>query len=187
MYQDKKECLEELQVLEKQGHIDLFYGDQSGFCLTPVMAYCWQYPKEQVRILPQKSKRINVFGLLSGTKKLLTFIKEGSVKADFIVDCIDGWAKTLTRPTVLVLDNAPVHQAKLLQAKLAEWQEQNLFIFFLPTYSPHLNKIEHLWRKIKYEWLRPESYLSLEILKAALGNIFEQFGHRYFINFKQHI
>jgi transposase len=174
-------------VLEKQGHIDLFYGDESRFCLTAVMAYCWQYPKEQVRILLQRSKRINVFGLMSGGNKLLTFIREGTVKSDFIVDSIEGWAKSLTKPTGLVLDNAPIHQAKLLKAKLAEWQEQNLFIFFLPTYSPHLNNIEHLWRKIKYEWLRPESYLSLEILKAALGNIFEQFGNTYSINFKQHI
>ncbi len=174
-------------MLEKQGYIDLFYGDQSGCCLTPVMAYCWQYPKEQVRILPQRSKTINVFGLMSGGNKLLTFIKEGTVKSEFIIDSIDGWAKTLTNPTFLVLDNAPIHQAKLFKAKLAEWEEQNLFIFFLPTYSPHLNNIEHLWRKIKYEWLKPESYLSLEILKAALGNIFEQFGHRYSITFKQHI
>lgn len=150
------------------------------------MAYCWQYKGEQIEILPQKGKRINVLGLMSKGKKLVTFSKEGSLNAHYMVDCIDEWVKSLTKPTVLVLDNAPVHQAKIFQAKLAEWQEQNLFIFFLPAYSPHLNKIEILWRKIKYEWLQPQSYLSLENLWQALKNIFMDFGEQYFINFKEY-
>ncbi len=54
MYEAKKECLQELKSLEKQGHIDLYYGDESGFCLTPVTAYGWQYKGEQIQILPQK-------------------------------------------------------------------------------------------------------------------------------------
>lgn len=177
--------MDELKILEKQGHIDLFYGDESGFCLTPVMAYCWQYKGEQVRILPQRGKRINVFGMMRAGKELVTFTKEGPIKTDFIIDSIDNWVKTLTKMTVLVLDNAPIHQAKLLQAKLEEWQEKNLFIFFLPTYSPHLNQIEILWRKIKYEWLKPQSYICLNTLKEALTDIFMQFGYQYSINFKQ--
>jgi len=32
------------------------------------------------------------------------------------------------------------------------WEKQNLFIQNIPAYSPELNKIEILWRKIKYEW-----------------------------------
>lgn len=186
-YADKKECLDELRLLEKQGHIDLFYGDESGFCLTPVMAYCWQYKGQPVRILPQRATRINVFGLMRQGKELITFTKEGAIKTDFIIDSIEAWVKTLTKTTVLVLDNAPIHQAKLLQAKLEAWQEQNLFVFFLPTYSPHLNQIEILWRKIKYEWLKPENYACLEKLKQALAYIFEQFGHTYRIHFKEYI
>lgn len=148
------------------------------------MAYGWQYVGEQVKILPQRGKRINVFGLMSQGRKLAAFSKQGSLNAQFMVDSIDQWVKTLTKTTVLVLDNAPVHRAKLFQDKLAEWQEQNLFIFFLPAYSPHLNQIEILWRKIKYEWLKPQSYFSVEILQDALNDIFMQFGGQYFINFK---
>ena len=56
-YGAKKEALRELQFLENKGYIDLFYGDESGFSLTPVTAYAWQYKGEQIEILPQKSKR----------------------------------------------------------------------------------------------------------------------------------
>lgn len=184
IYGDKKEVLQELQILEKQGHIDLFYGDESGFSLTPVTAYAWQYKGEQIEILPQKSRRLNVFGLMSEGKKLISFLKEGAIKASFVVSCIEEWMKTLHKPTVLVLDNAPVHQADL-RAKIEDWQQKDLFIFFLPTYSPHLNKIEQLWRKTKYEWLKPEAYSSLATLKQAIESIFSNFGEQYAINFKE--
>jgi transposase len=150
------------------------------------MAYCWQYAGEQVAILPQKGKRINVFGLMSQGRELTAFSKHGSINAQFIVDSIDQWVRTITKPTVLVLDNAPVHQAKVFQAKIEQWQEQNLFIFFLPAYSPHLNRIEILWRKIKYEWLKPQSYCSIESLQEALNYVLMQFGKQYFINFKDY-
>ncbi len=150
LYEAKKECLQELKSLAKQGHIDLYYGDESGFCLTPVTAYAWQYKGEPIQILPQKSKRVNVFGLMSEGKRLATFLKEGSLNADFIVASIEEWMKTLQKTTVLVLDNAPVHKARLL-TKIQEWQDKNLFIFFLPIYSPHLNNVETLWRKMKQE------------------------------------
>lgn len=181
----KQACLTDIQQLERQGPIDLFYGDESGFCLTPVMAYGWQYPGEEIRILPQKSKRINVLGLMSQDNKLVTFEKEGSMKTDFVLMCLQQWADTLIKPTVLVLDNATIHQAKSFQQKIAPWQEQNLFIFFLPPYCPHLNKIETLWRKVKYEWLQPKDYTSLPILKAAIKAIFAQVGQRYTIQFNQ--
>ena len=73
--------------------------------------------------------------------------KEGSIKSQFVIDSINNWAETITKPTILVLDNAPIHKAKIFQEKMIQWQEKNLYIFFLPAYSPHLNRIETLWRK----------------------------------------
>lgn len=51
-------------------------------------------------------------------------------------------------------------------------------------YSPHLNKIETLWHKTKYEWIRPEDYSSYKTLKQAVLNIFSLVGRKYKINFK---
>jgi transposase len=57
--------------------------------------------------------------------------------------------------------------------------------FFLPRYSPYLNLIEILWRKIKHEWLKPKDYETLKSLEEALKNILIGFGRDFFINFKQ--
>ena len=47
---------------------------------------------------------------------------------------------------------------------LDRWQKKGLYVFFLPTYSPHLNLAEVLWRKLKYEWLQVQDYADKETL-----------------------
>lgn len=43
-------------------------------------------------------------------------------------------------------------------------RECGLFVFNLPTYPPHPNIAEILWRKLKYDSLRPEDYADKELL-----------------------
>lgn len=121
----------------------LFLGDEAGFSLSLNPPYGWQFPDEPIRILPQMGKRINVFGLMKASgDELHTFCGAGSVKTDFVIESINPWRKGLTKPTVLVLDKARIHRSLALLSHLGLWQEEGLFIFFLPTYSPHLNRIE---------------------------------------------
>jgi transposase len=49
---------------------------------------------------------------------------------------------------VMVLDNARIHLAKLIQPFL-EKNRARLFFIFLPPYSPKLNPIERLWGWLK--------------------------------------
>ena len=127
--------------------------------------------------------------MIGPPKRLATFSREGSVKADFVIESINQWRTSLTKPTVLVLDNrtgepARIHRSAALQACLAEWEAQDLYVFFLPTYSPHLNRIERLWLKTKQRWLKPSDYADLASLQAALDKIWSEFGEKYHVNFK---
>ena len=79
--------------------------------------------------------------------------------------------------------NAPFHHAQIIQDKIQEWREKDLFIWFLPKYSPHLNIIETLWRKIKYEWLKPHHYKNWQTLNEALDHIFINIGSKFTIKF----
>lgn len=149
------------------------------------MPYGWQFPGEPIRILPQRSGRINVLGFMNAAgDELHTFSKEGSVKAEFVIESINHWRSGLTKPTVLVLDNARIHRSAALQASLADWEAQDLYIFFLPAYSPHLNRVERLWLKTKQRWLKPSDYADLASLQAALDNVWNEFGEKYRVNFK---
>jgi transposase len=46
-----------------------------------------------------------------------------------------------------------------------------------------LNKIETLWRKIKYEWLKPHDYLNWKTLNDALDNILNNIKTEFNIQF----
>jgi transposase len=78
--------------------------------------------------------------------------------------------------TVIVLDNASFHKAKLIQAHLATWQAQNLYLRFLPPYCPQLNLIETLWRKLKAYLLPRRHYPGLSHLKQALLHALDLLG-----------
>jgi len=67
--------------------------------------------------------------------------------------------------------------------KLDEWQEKNLEIFWLPTYSPQLNLIEILWRFMKYEWIEVGAYENRKSLLNYIKKVLELFGSEYVINF----
>ncbi|MEQ9437750.1 MAG: transposase [Cyclobacteriaceae bacterium] len=58
-------------------------------------------------------------------------------------------------------------------------------MFFLPTYSPQLNLIEILWRKMKYEWLTAEDYASVSTLKEAIINIIKKYDDELCIEFSK--
>lgn len=70
----------------------------------------------------------------------------------------------------IVLDNYRVHKTKLVQ-KIAEILNINLI--FLPPYSPDLNPIEDVWRKIK-GIISINNYNNAEKLKKAFKEIFKE-------------
>lgn len=67
---------------------------------------------------------------------------------------------------VMILDNAKIHHAKLLQHFLQE--NQRLELVFLPPYSPNLNKIEELWGWLKDSVVNNAFFQNREEIKTAV-------------------
>lgn len=178
----------ELLALAAVGLIEIFFGDESGFWQTPVVARAWQFAGEEIRLLPERGKRLSVFGLLNIDCQGRFWTSEKTIKSEFVIDCLEEWiADKSEKPRVLVLDNARIHRSRLMQERLAGWEEKGFYIFNLPTYSPHLNIIEILWRRMKYEWLKPKDYASFEKLTEAIQAILRQLGTEYKIKFKDRV
>ena len=179
-----QKALARLHRLEDAGKCDVFYGDESGFCLSPVVPYLWQ-PKGKTVGLPAKahSRRLNVLGFLSRKSRLHFFQAQERITAQFVLDSVEALLPSLSGPTVLVLDNATVHRSKLVQAKRKEWKRQGLRLLFLPPYCPHLNFIENLWRHIKYRWLDCDAYRDFGTLCRSVTDILAQVGAKYQLSF----
>ncbi len=184
-YDKKKTKLTELIKQYRLGNIDLYFGDESGFNLEGYVPYGWQPPREYIEITPSKTKGIQIFGLMNLDNELESYSCHGNMDSKTVIAFLDDFHVRIKKPTVVVLDNAPIHHSKAFKLKIEQWKNENSQIFFLPTYSPHLNPIEILWRKIKYQWLPYEMFESQNELNNALEKVLTNFGTEYTIKFKQ--
>ena len=175
--------LKHLNDLHKSGYIDLYYGDASHFGLTPCVPYAWQHKEKPILLPAAKGKSLSVFGLMTPCCKFYSKSFEGTLNSDAVIGLLDEFVKTTTKRTIVVLDNAPIHTSKKFMQKIEAWREEDLYIYFLPPYSPELNLIEILWRFIKYQWLPFEAYHDFGSLKEHLNTVLSQIGSKYDINF----
>lgn len=182
-FNSQKVELEQLTHLHKMGYIELYYCDESHFGLTPNVGYAWQKKDAPILLPASKGKRLSVLGLMTPDCKLFSRIFEGSINSDSAITVMDEFCQTITKRTVVVIDNAPIHRSKKFMAKVEQWRELDLWIYFLPPYSPELNIIEILWRFMKYQWLPFDAYLNFMRLKARVAEVLECVGLKYRINF----
>ena len=165
------------------GYIDLYFGDESHFGLTPNVPYAWQTKENPILLPAAKGKFLNVVGLMNRKNKLFFEVSEMTFNTDKVIQFIDNFTNQIVKKTVIILDNSPIHKSKKFMTKIKEWEEKDLLIYFLPPYSPELNLIEILWRRVKYNWLPFDAYLCFQNLKERLSFVLNNFGLKYDIIF----
>lgn len=175
--------MQELEQLAETGLIELFYGDESRVSSEGYVPYGWQFPQEEVAIYVEKGHGVNIWGLISRQNACHWVTTERTITGQFVMEQLDKLSLSLTKETFIVLDNASVHHAKLFKDRLSIWQQRGLFLFFLPTYSPHLNIAETMWRKLKMEWLVAEDYLEKDSLLYAVNRCMATIVTHLTINF----
>lgn len=119
---------------------------------------------QTVEIESQRSQRLNVLGLLTRANQLQSYVSTQSITSEVVIACIDAFFPKVNKRTVIVVDQASIHTSDAVYDKIDEWQQRNIEIFQLPSYSPQLNLIELLWRFIKYEWIKISAYRNWQSL-----------------------
>jgi hypothetical protein len=184
-FRAEQQRLERLHQAEGQGQVAIYYFDASGFSLTPMVPYAWQ-PRRQTRCLPSASgPRLNVLGFLSKANDTFFYPVEERVRSAEVIAAFDAFAAQTQQAMLrlVIVDNAPMHHSHAFQTRLDQWLAQGVAVHYLPPYSPELNLIEILWRKIKYEWLPFTAYLSFDALKSAVADVLNKVGSKYQITF----
>src|ERR671922_123665 len=178
-----------------RGAHDLYYLDQCGFAPTMPTNYTWA--REGVRPLlryeaPQ-GRRVNVLGALAPFGPEPRFVYEsrlagvpgagkldGDALLDFscreIVGLPGGRAALDTvpaafrreRPCTIALDTYGVHHSKPIKAALPTLEAIGVAFYYLPPYSPKLNRIEPEWHALKYDRLPDRWFTTGPALKAAV-------------------
>lgn len=120
--------------------------------------------------------RINLIGTLrvdDGGEHMEYAMIDGSCRADVVIgylDALAAQAKADGTPTVVVLDNAPFHRARVVRQRESQWRKGGLTLSWLPAYCPHLNRIEDVWKRLKGFLLPRRCYDSVaELTEAVLA------------------
>jgi hypothetical protein len=184
-FQDAKKRLDKLreECSASNRDFDLIYFDGAGFTLTPSVPYAWQLRGETLEIPSEHSPRLNVLGFLNLNGAFQSYVFQGPIDSAALIHCFDDYCRQMKRPVLIILDNAPIHKSKEVEAQIRGWKDKGLFLVFLPPYSPELNLIEILWRKIKYEWLPVSAYQSFKDLTESLDEVLKGIGSKYRLNF----
>ncbi len=164
----------------------LYYFDESGFSQSSAVPYAWSPVGCPLEIPAySRSQRLNVLGFLSRQGKLIYHSTTETVTTEVVVEAFDQLVtqKSPDAFAIVVLDNASIHRSALFKRKRLEWLNHRVHVVYLSTYSPELNLIEILWRKIKYEWLPVTAYTSFQSLTQHLHEVLSGVGDEYRISF----
>ncbi len=166
----------------ERGEIDKTYCDEVGFTQAHPNRSAWTPVGECHASTAQRGKRLNVVGALLSSGVLFAAKLWQTMTAMLFAGFLGLLMAYVGKPLVVILDNASVHKAKEIEPLLKVLAGKGLKLYFLPPYSPELNRIEKLWHKMKYEWMAFKSR-DAQTLEADVDEVVAGFGKKYKLDF----
>jgi len=157
------------------GKIDhILFQDESMIRDYQAIMKTW-FAKGHQRIIPTYGKHegVKLLGILNYETGKVYCEEHEKYDAEVFMGFLE---KTLeiypTGKIVMILDNARIHHAKMLEDLLEK--NKRLTLMFLPPYSPKLNLIEGLWGWLKNEVINNAFFSKVDEIQQAV---------RWFINY----
>ena len=150
--------------------------DECDVHLLPVLRAMWMPRGKQLRIpTPGTNRKRTVFGaldLVTGQWVYQVFERKRAI--EFLAFLERLLCVCPGRPLVLVLDNASIHKAKVVQAWLVDHPQVQLL--WLPSYSGHKhNPVEKIWWRLKDRIAANRLHGSIDALVEAVHEFFASF------------
>lgn len=155
-YLPKQEQLLEVlrQVAAAPGSIVALFIDEVSYTAWPDLALKWNpaapSPLPQAQRQHSPYRRMRVVGALDAWTGQVQVLQNAYIAGSVFADFVQRVARSYPDQQVyLIWDNWPVHRSQVVLDVLA--QHPRLHPVALPTYSPWLNPIEKLWRKMRQD------------------------------------
>lgn len=176
--------IEKFGGLDNANQCELFYFDESGFSPDPPVQYGWSPVGHSRAVEPQAHReRVNVLGALRHDGALIWTAQQRPTSRDDVISFFDQIAAQQHEvPRIVLLDNAAIHKGDVMEKKRRAWAKQGFHLYYLPPYSPELNRIEILWKQAKYFWRSFKGLKCIDLLDEVQA-LMDGFGSRFTINF----
>lgn len=150
---ERQKFLRDLRALiPKYGSENIVYFDETGFDPQTHRKHGWAVRGKKIYgdVVGKRQKRINLLMAQRGKAWLAPMLFKGSCEAVTVNTWIEKCLlKELDRPSIIIMDNAPVHNKKKIRSLL---EKQGHTLLPLPKYSPDFNPIEQTFGVLKKRW-----------------------------------
>jgi len=130
---------------------EIHWGDETALVNTDVRGRGYS-PKGQTPVayaVGGKREKLSMISTVTNQGKTRWMIIEEAFNSDRLIEFLEALIKDADRKVFLILDNLRVHHSKPVKAWLEDHEEQ-MEVFYLPSYSPELNPDERLNADLKY-------------------------------------
>lgn len=137
------------QLIKKYGSENVVYFDESGFSSHKGRLSGWTLKGQKLfcDVKGKREKRTNLLMAQRGKDFLAPFVFTGTCTAKTVTTWVEKLLlKELEKPSIIVMDNAPVHNKKTLRSLL---KKHGHALLPLPPYSPDFNPIEESFGAMK--------------------------------------
>jgi transposase len=155
-----------IQELRRRWQAMLYFLDESGISLVPVVGKTWAPVGETPKIkVTGKRGGLCISSAISPAGKMLFRIEKNRINAQSHIDFLSKIIlQHPNRKIIVVEDNARPHIAKLVKEFVIS-NKKRIAIFNLPPYSPELNPDEEVWNYLKNVKLKDHQARNKDELK----------------------
>jgi transposase len=166
----------------ESGLVDLYYLDECGFAPSLPTGYSWCLPGQRKLVCYEypQGRRVNVLATyqpFGPAPRLAATAFERTLTSDDLLEYLRALPGSKV-PRVVVLDNAGMHTSKAVKAQRVELARRGIYLYYLPAYSPKLNRIEPLFKQIKHHEIPRRSHKTKAELRASVESGFESYRRK---------
>jgi len=134
----------EIKSRARAENAEIYWGDETGMRNDSQHERGYA-PKGKTPFVRLNANRTstNMISAITNRGKVRFRVFDGTMNADILIDFCKRLIKSAGRKVFLILDNLRVHHAKVFKAWISKHEEE-IEIFYLPSYSPELNPDEYL-------------------------------------------
>ena len=140
---------------------------------NPIAAYGWIRKGTLKEIKTNTGrKRININGALDIETFNLVYREDPTINADSTIGLLQQLElqNPLSNHIYVICDNARYYRSRLVQDYI---KDSKIELIFLPSYSPNLNLIEHLWRFLNKHLRYNRYHETFDLFKEACFEILD--------------
>src|SRR5699024_6276570 len=129
---------------------EIHWGDETALVNTDVRgrSYAPQGKTPVARVVGGTRQKLSMISTVNNQGKARWMIIDGNFNHERLIEFFEALIEDTDRKVFLVLDNLGVHHCKPVKAWLADHEDQ-IEVFYLPSYSPELNPDERLNADLK--------------------------------------